>query len=381
MHRPAPLPYGQQSVDEADIAAVVEVLRGERLTTGPAVEAFENALATATGAPHVCAVNSGTAALHAAYAALGLGPGQALVTTPLTFAATANAARYLGADVIFADVRADTGCLDPEAAAAAVRPSATVLTAVDYAGHPADYPALRGLAAGRGLRLVADACHALGATLDGQPLGAWADVACLSFHPVKPITTAEGGAVLTHSSEWDTAVRTFRTHGITRRPEALGTHGAWHYAMESLGYNYRLSDLHAALGRSQLRRLDAFIAARRVIAARYSEALADLDSLEPPAVRPGAAPGWHLYVVRVREAGRRRAFFEALQARGILVQVHYIPVYHHPYWAALGYRRGLCPVAEDFAARAVSLPIFPAMTTDDVDRVVEAVHAAARETL
>ena len=378
-----PLPYGRQWVDDADVDAVVEVLRSDFLTTGPAVRAFEAALEHATGAAHAVALSSGTAALHAAYFAAGLGPGDELVTSPLTFAATANAALYLGASVRFADVDPATGCLDPALAADAVTDRTRILAPVDYTGHPADYDALGALARERGLTVVADAAHSLGATYRGRRVGTLADLSELSFHPVKHVTTGEGGAVATADADLASRAARFRTHGITRSPEEMtDPEGPWWYEQHDLGFNYRLTDLQAALGTSQLRRLDGFVARRRWIAARYAEELADVAALRLPSVAEGVDPSWHLYVVRVAGApDRRRPFFERLRELGLGVQVHYIPVYWHPYYRSLGYRRGLCPVAEDYYARAVSLPIFPMMTDDDVASAIERVRRAAADIL
>ena len=376
-----PLPYGRQWLDEEDIAAVVEVLRSDYLTTGPTVEAFERAVAAAAGVARAVAVNSGTSALHAMYFAAGLSAGDEIVTTPLTFAATANAALYLGASVRFVDVQADTGNIDPVAVEAAIGSRTRLVVAVDYTGHPADYDDLSAVCAARGVTLVADAAHSFGATYHGRPVGTLAAASELSFHPVKPITTGEGGAIVSDDEGIADLAARFRTHGIERNPAAMSAHGAWHYEQHDLGFNYRMTDIHAALGLSQLRRLDKFVARRRAIAARYLEALADVGGLTLPHIREGVEPGWHLFVVRVSEASRRRRFFDRLRELGIGVQVHYIPVHHHPFYQRLGFERGICPVAEDFSARAVSLPIFPRMTDDEVDQVIAVARQAAAETL
>jgi UDP-4-amino-4,6-dideoxy-N-acetyl-beta-L-altrosamine transaminase len=376
------IPYGRQSVDEDDIEAVARVLRSDYLTTGPALAAFEEDLQLATRARHAVAVSSGTAALHSAYAAAGIGPGDEVVTSPLTFAATANAALYLGARPVFVDVDAETGTIDPAAVEAAITPRTRAVVAVDFAGLPADYEALRAIAARRGLRLIADAAHSLGATYEGAPVGTLADLTILSFHTVKAITTGEGGAVLTDDDAAAEFVRSFRTHGIVRAPASLRrADGPWHQEMQALGFNYRLTDMQAALGSSQFRKLDRFIARRREIADRYDRALSDVGGISLPGRREGSESAWHLYVLRVDDPARRRPFFEALRERGLGVQVHYMPVYHHPYYQDLGYVRGLCPRAEDFSARSVSIPLYPALTDDQVARVVEAVEQAAREVL
>ncbi|MCA9559604.1 MAG: UDP-4-amino-4,6-dideoxy-N-acetyl-beta-L-altrosamine transaminase [Myxococcales bacterium] len=375
------IPYGSQWVDEADVAAVVEALRSPWLTTGPAVDRFEAGLCRATGAGHAVAVGTGTAALHTAYFALGMGPGDELVTTPLTFAATSNAALYLGCDVRFVDVEPETGLIDPARVAEAIGPRTRCVCAVDYAGHPADYAALGAICADAGVALVADASHSLGATLDGRPVGTLADLSTLSFHPVKPVTTAEGGAVVTSDPTLAQRARDFRTHGIVRdRDRMERDEGPWYYEMQELGFNHRLSDVQAALGASQLSRLDALIGRRRAIAARYLDALGDVAGLTLPTVRPGVESGWHLFVVRVAPA-LRRAFFERLRELSLGVQVHYIPVHLQPYYRRLGWGPGDFPHAEAFYAGAVSLPIYPRMSDADVDAVIARVRRAAGELL
>jgi perosamine synthetase len=377
------LPYGRQWVNEEDIDSVVEVLRSDYLTTGPAVPAFEAALCQATGATHAVALNSGTSALHAMYWAAGIGPGDEIVTSPLTFAATANAALYVGATVRFADVDPATGNLDPRAASAAITDRTRAIVAVDYAGQPADYDAITAIARDAGLLLLADAAHSLGASYRGRPVGTLALASTLSFHPVKTITTGEGGAIVTNDSSLAARAARFRTHGITRDRELLtGDHGPWYYEMLDLGFNYRLTDIQAALGLSQLRRLDEFIARRREIARRYTEAFSDVPHLETPRVPETGQPAWHLYVVRLQVGEKeRRSFFERLRSAGLGVQVHYVPVYWHPFYQRLGYQKGSCPAAENFYYQAISLPIFPRLTNVDIERVVDLVRATAREFL
>jgi UDP-4-amino-4,6-dideoxy-N-acetyl-beta-L-altrosamine transaminase len=375
------IPYGRQWIDDDDIAAVVDVLRSDYLTTGPAITGFEEALTAVTGAQRAVALNSGTSALHAMYFAAGVGPGDEVITTPLTFAATANAALYLDADVRFVDVQADTGNIDPAAVEAAITDRTKAVVAVDYAGHPADYEELATITDAHGVTLLADAAHSLGASYRGRKVGVLAKASALSFHPVKAITTAEGGAVLSDDEQLADRAARFRNHGITKDQREIRDEGPWYYEQHELGHNYRLSDLHAALGRSQLRRLGVFIARRRWIAARYLASLADLASIELPAVRDTVEPGWHLFVVRVRDAARRRAFFERLRKRGLSVQVHYIPVHHHPYHRDLGFERGICPLAEDYSARAVSLPLFPRMSDEDAEQVIDIVRATVADTL
>jgi perosamine synthetase len=381
---PELLPYGRQWIEEDDVAEVVMALRGDLVTTGPLVERFEARLAAAAEVSHAVVVSSGTAALHCAYFALGLGPGSELVTSPLTFVATASAAALLGAAVRFADVESSTGNLDPDAVADAISPRTRAVTAVDFAGHPARYELLRPLCERAGTVLVADAAHSLGARRGGRAATAHADLAVASFHPVKLVTTAEGGAVLTSHPRWAAPARRFRNHGIVREPtqfRAAESPGAWHYEIHEFGLNYRLPDVLCALGISQLAKRARFLARRREIAAEYSRELSGVAALELPHVDAANEPSWHLYVVRVREAKRRRDFFDALRERGLGVQLHYAPLHLQPVFRERGFARGQFPNAEDFAARAVSLPIFPRMSQQDSLRVIESVHETARAVL
>lgn len=372
------LPYGKQSLDRDDIQAVIEVLQSDWLTTGPKVEEFEQAIAAQAGARYAVALNSGTSALHAAYFAAGLGPGNEVITSPITFAATANAALYLGAGVRFADVRPDTVNIDPEALERQITPQTRVLAPVDFAGHPADMDVIMDLARRHHLIVVEDAAHSLGAAHGGRPVGSIADLTTFSFHPVKHITTGEGGAVATDNEEFYRRLITFRSHGIVRERERLTEyHGPWYHEMQYLGCNYRLTDIQCALGISQLRKLESFLARRRAIVDYYNRELGAVPVLEAPVTLPGVTPAWHLYYIRLR-GGRpaRRELFETLRQQGIGVQVHYLPVYWHPYYQRLGFEKGLCPVAEDYYRRTLTLPLFPAMTGDDAAFVVSAVKGA-----
>ncbi|HYN66590.1 MAG TPA: aminotransferase class I/II-fold pyridoxal phosphate-dependent enzyme [Ornithinibacter sp.] len=369
------LPYGRQSVDDADVAAVVEVLGSDWLTTGPWVRSFEDALAALAGTPGAVSVTSGTAALHTAYAAIGVGAGDEVVTTPLTFVATASSATILGATVVFADVTHDTGNLDPDAVAAATTSRTRVVAGVDYGGHPIDVTGLRSALHGSGAALLEDAAHSIGGSLDGVPVGSLADVTTFSFFPTKNLTTAEGGAVVAHDPDVLTRAATFRNIGMVKDPaRMLATDpDPWFYEVHEAGVNYRLPDVLAALGSSQLARLDSFTRRRREIHARYTQGLDGLDALLLPPTRPGARPTWHLYSLRIRD-GRRRALFDHLRANGIGVQVNYIPVHWHPLYADLGYRRGMCPVAEEYYEQEISLPLFPDLADGDIDRVIELVR-------
>lgn len=371
------LPYGRQSIDDADVQAVVAALRSDWLTIGPAVDAFEQAISVACGGAAAVSVTSGTAALHVAYAAAGVGPGDEVVTTPLTFVATAAAAALHGATVVFADVEPDTGNLDVAAARAALTERTKVVAAVDYAGLPASPDEFAALAHGAGALFLEDAAHSIGSTWDGRPVGSFADLTTLSFFPTKNLTTAEGGAVVTADAALETRARRFKNHGLVRDrdEQRWPDEGPWHQEVHELGLNYRLPDVLAALGTSQLKRLSAFTARRAEIHARYDEGLRDLDGVLTPAHRDRAAPAWHLYPLRVLE-GRRRAVFDHLRSAGIGVQVNYIPAYWHPAFADLGYRRGLCPNAEAYYQQEISLPLFPDLTDGEVDRVIEEVRRA-----
>jgi dTDP-4-amino-4,6-dideoxygalactose transaminase len=369
------LPYGHQSIDDSDIEAVAAVLRGEWLTTGPAVTTFEEDLTRICGAPGAVSVTSGTAALHVAYAALGLGAGDEVVTTALTFVSTASCASLLGARIVFADVCEDTGNLDPQAVSAAMTSRTRVVAGVDYAGHPIDATALGEVAHRGGAVLLEDAAHSIGGSLHGRPVGSLADLTTFSFFPTKNLTTAEGGAVVGLLDDVVARARTYRTIGLVRDPAVLrfADEGPWHQEVHDFGLNYRLPDLLCALGSSQLLRLPAFKARRDAITARYNQGLSGIDELRLPARREGADPMWHLYPLRIRD-GRRRQLFEHLRANGIGVQVNYLPVYWHPVYADLGYQRGMCPVAEDYYAQEISLPLFPGLTDADVDHVIDLVR-------
>ena len=373
------LPYGRQAVNEDDIAEVVRVLRGDWLTTGPDVARFEERLAETVDVAHAVAVSNGTAALHAMYAAVGIGPGDEVIVPAITFAATANAAVYCGATPVFADVDPGTLLIDPASVRARLSPRTKAIVGVDYAGQPCDWPALRQIADEAGVSLFADGCHALGAQLDGRPVGSLADATSFSFHPVKHIAAGEGGAITTDRPEIDAFMRRFRTHGISRTAAERAAAGTWAYEMVSLGYNYRLTDIQSALAASQLARLPGFVARRQALARRYAEALAGVAGIEPLAIRGGVEHAWHLYVVRWRVPGQSRRFaFEALRAEGIGVNVHYLPVHLHAFYQERqGTGRGLCPEAERAYDEMITLPLFPTMEEGDLDDVVAAVRKVA----
>jgi UDP-4-amino-4,6-dideoxy-N-acetyl-beta-L-altrosamine transaminase len=381
------IPYGRQSIDAADEAAVLAALRSDFLTQGPAVPAFEASLRAATGARHALAMNSATSALHVACLALGLGPGKLLWTTPNTFVASANCGRLCGADVDFVDIDPATLNLCPRelerklqaADRAGRRPD--VVVPVDFAGLPADMRAIRSLADRWGFRIIEDASHAIGASDSGAPTGSGrtADIAVLSFHPVKIVTTAEGGAALTDHDDLARAMERTRTHGITRDPAQMRgeSEGPWYYQQVGLGLNYRMTDLQAALGESQMRRLREFVRVRTELADRYDSLLEGLPVTKAPR-RPGAPSAWHLYVVQLDAAlePRRREVFERMRASGIGVNVHYIPVHLQPYYRDLGFREGDFPNAERYYRRAITLPLHPGLTHEQQDRVVAALREA-----
>ncbi len=375
------LPYGRQSVDETDIQAVVEVLRSDWLTTGPKVAEFEEAFATRVGASHAVSFSSGTAALHAAAFATGLKPGDEAITTPLTFAATANCVLYQGATPVFADVCGDTLNVDCEQVEKKISAKTRAILPVDYAGHPTDLTPIVEIARRHNLVVIEDACHALGAEYGGRRVGSIADMTVFSFHPVKHITTGEGGMVATNDAEFAETLRRFRNHGISSDARQRQSAGQWHYEMVLLGFNYRLPDIVCALGIQQLKKLDRNLARRREIAARYTEAFRETPGVIPPAVRAEVNPAWHLYPIRLdleKLTANRAEVFRALRAENIGVNVHYIPVHLHPYYRErFGYKGGEFPVAEDAYERLISLPMFHGMSDQDIDDVVKAVSKIA----
>lgn len=371
------LPYGRQSLDEDDIDAVVEVLRSDWLTTGPKVGEFEERFAAWVGAKHAISFSSGTAALHGAAFAAGLASGDEVITTPMTFCATANCIVYQDATPVFADVCPDTLNVDPEEVQKKISDRTRAIIAVDYAGHPAELEKLRTLAERHGLVFIEDACHALGAKYRGQKVGALADMTVFSFHPVKHLTTGEGGMVTTDDTGLAEKLRRFRNHGISSEARQRQESGQWFYEMVLLGFNYRLTDIACALGISQLNRLEANLARRREIAARYNSAFRDIPAIQIPFVHEGVDPAWHLYAIRLNleklSAGRAEVF-RALRAENLGVNVHYIPVHLHPYYRErFGHASGEYPVAENAYERLISLPMFHAMSDQDVEDVAAAV--------
>jgi perosamine synthetase len=375
------LPYGRQSIDEADIAAVSDALADPFLTQGPRVESFERAFAQAVGVGYAVAFANGTGALHAAAAAAGLGPGDELLTTPISFVASSNCALFTGARPIFADIDPETANLDLGAAVrAGLATRAKACVVVSLAGLPIDLEPLQSFRRD-GLVVIEDGCHALGGLRAGRPVGGdgLADMTTFSFHPVKVITSGEGGMVTTDSAELADALRTFRTHGIVRRDYGDDVlRGGWHYDIDTLGFNYRITDFQCELGERQLSRLQRFVAARNEIASLYHDLLDGLEGLRTPALAPaGGRHAYHLFVVRFPEgAARRRAVYDHLRSAGIGPQLHYIPIPVHGLYRSLGYSMDELPAAQAYYEQALSLPLFPAMTSEDARRVVRELRRA-----
>jgi UDP-4-amino-4,6-dideoxy-N-acetyl-beta-L-altrosamine transaminase len=371
------LPYGRQAVNEQDIQAVVDVLRGDWLTCGPAVEAFEHALCETTGARHAVVVANGTVALHLAMLAAKIGSGDRVITSPNTFLASANCAEYVGATADFADIDPETLNLSPAALQAAWTDDVKAVVAVDFAGRPCDMPAIAETARARGAVVIEDAAHALGSCLGPEnKVGShpWADMTTFSFHPVKTLTTGEGGAITTNSDELAARCRLLRSHGMEKnRPDE-----PWFYEMNELGFNYRITDIQCALGLSQLNRLEHFIARRQEITDSYNRSFQPLENLTVPAPVAVGRSAWHLYVAQIDFPGigkSRAQVMAELRERGVGTQVHYIPVHLQPYYRRkYGYAQGKCPVAEAYYEKALSLPLFPSMTDEDIDTVIRAVR-------
>ncbi len=377
-----PIPYGRQTIEDDDVAAVVEALRSDWLTQGPSVRAFEQAFAAACDAPHAVAFSSGTAALHAAVHVAGVGAGDELMTSAITFAASANCGAYVGARPTFADIDPSTWNVSAASVAAALTPATRCVVPVHFAGLPAPVAEIRGVV-GNDVKIVEDAAHAIGALTPDGPVGCCkhSEMAVFSFHPVKTITSGEGGMVSTRDGATAERLREFRSHGMVKDPARLQRpEGGWYHEQQDLGFNYRLTDLQSALGRSQLAKLERFVAARNELAGRYRELLGDVEQLElAPAAPPGYRHAHHLFVVRHRDgAAARRRLYEGLHERGILAQVHYLPVYLHPWYRrTYGYSEGLCPAAENYYAGCLSLPCFPALTAAQQERVAAAVRELA----
>lgn len=390
------IPYGRQSIDDADIEAVVKVLKSDYLTTGPAVAAFEKKVADYVGAKYAVAVSNGTAALHVACLAAGIGAGDEVVTTPITFAASANCVLYCGGTPVFADIDPDTYNISPVELERKITSRTKAIIPVHYTGQPCDMDAILEIAHKHDLLVIEDGAHALGASYKGKKIGSIADMTCFSFHPVKPVTTGEGGMIVTDNEELYRKLVLYRSHGITRDNDMMQQYedqlrqstdpalqeaadmlrgdvtdpGGWYYQQLELGYNYRITDIACALGASQMDKLDRFLERRRQIAGKYDEAFADIPQIKTPWQQEGCQSGWHLYMIQTMERSRREVF-DGLRQAGIGVNVHYIPVYRHPYYQRNGYVGVHCLNAEAFYERAVSLPIFPGLTGSQQDYVIE----------
>lgn len=374
--------YGHQYIDDADIQAVVDVLKSDYLTCGPKIGELEQKLCEVTGAKYAVVCSNGTAALHIAAMAAGVGEGDEVITTPITFAASANCALYCGARPVFADIDPETYNIDPAKVEAAITPRTKAVVAVDYTGQSVALDPLRKICREHGLFLIEDGAHVIGTKYKGQPNGSLSDMTTLSFHPVKTVTGGEGGAVLTNDETLYRKLVLYRAHGITRDPSLMEHEpdGPWYYEMIDLGYNYRMTDMQAALIISQLDKLERFSARRKEIVAKYNEAFAKLPQIVVQKEIPESDTTRHLYILRLdpdRLKIDRKRFFEALAAENVCCNVHYIPTYYFPYYEKLGYKRGLCPNAEKLYAEIISLPLYYAMSDEDVESVIEAVTKIA----
>ena len=371
------IPYGRQHIDEDDIKAVERVLRGDYLTTGPAVGQFEEQVAQLCESGQAIAVSSGTAALHIAMLALGIGPGDEVVVPPMTFAATANCVCYVGATPVFADVCPETLLMDTESLKSKITNKTKAVIAVDYAGQPCEWDELGRIAADSGVTLIADSCHAIGATYKGRPVAKHAALTVFSFHPVKHITTGEGGMLVTDDEHLARQCRLYRNHGITTDSHQRDQKHTWFYEMEELGFNYRMTDIQAALGESQLKKLPSFLSRRREIAAAYDELFLNNEHVRPLKKLPNREHAYHLYVVRVPN---RNAVFTRMREQGIGVNVHYIPVHLHPFYVRnYQTKEGHCPVAEAAYEEILSLPIFSELTQDEVVRIADILFESIEE--
>ncbi len=364
------IPYGKQSIDKSDIDAVIAVLQSDFITTGPKVSEFEKAVCDFTGAKFAIAVSSGTAALHCAMFAAGIKSGDEVIVTPMTFAASANAILYCGGTPVFADVIPETLLINPAEVEAKITSKTKAVVAVDYAGQPCDYDTLNNICRKRGIILISDACHSIGSEYRGRKTGTLADMTAFSFHPVKHITTGEGGMILTDNSDFAGKMRMFRGHGISTDYRQREEKGSWFYEMEYLGYNYRITDFQCALGISQLKKLPGWIIRRQEIALEYDNAFKNNPSIVSIKKSPNVSHAYHLYVIKLEKADRNRTFTE-LRNNGIGVNVHYIPVHLHPYYRkTFGTGEGLCPVAEKAFGQIISLPMFPGLRDEEFKTVI-----------
>jgi perosamine synthetase len=374
--RNSPLPYGKQLIDEDDINEVIKVLKGDFLTTGPSVLEFEKSVANYVKAKYAVAVSSGTAALHMACFAAGITKGDEVIVSSMTFAASSNAVLYCGGTPVFADIDSKTYNIDVSKIESLITNNTKAIIPVDFTGQSVDMDKIIELAKKYNLIIIEDGAHALGSEYKGKKVGTSADMVMFSFHPVKPVTTAEGGIITTNNEDFYNKMLLFRTHGITRKDSLLiENHGPWYYEQQILGYHYRLTDVQSALGKSQMQKIDKFIQRRREIANSYNEYLKDIKEIIIPFEESYSKSGWHIYIVKIVPdllTVNRKVIFEALLAENIIINVHYLPVYLHPYYKDLGYQKGLCPESEALYENMFTLPIFPAMTNNDVIDVVNA---------
>ena len=370
--------YGHQYLDEADIQAVVDVLRGDFLTCGPSITSLEKALCDLTGAKYCIALSNGTAALHVACLAAGVGPGDEVITTPITFAASANCALYCGATPVFADINPETYNIDPADIERKITDKTKAVVAVDFTGQAVEVDAIRAICDKHNLIFIEDGAHSIGTNYNGKPIGALADMTTFSFHPVKTVTGGEGGAVLTNDEAIYEKLLLYRSHGITRNPSLMEheNEGGWYYEMVDLGYNYRMTDFQAALIESQLNKLPMFKTRRQEIVKRYNEAFADMPEIFVQKEIAESDTTRHLYIINLQLEqlnATRREVFDALAAENVQCNVHYIPVYYFPHYERLGYKKGLCPNAEQAYEGFISIPLYPAMTDQDVEDVIAAI--------
>lgn len=373
------IPYGKQTIEQDDIQAVVDVIKSDFLTTGPKIAEFEQTVADYVGAKYAVAISNGTSALHAACFAAGIGPGDEVITTPLTFAASANCVLYCGGTPVFADVDPKTYNIDPEDIQRKITDRTKAIIAVHLAGQPCDMDAIHSIAREHGLIVIEDGAHALGSVYKGKKVGSMSDMTTFSFHPVKPITTGEGGMIVTDNEDFYKKMILFRSHGITRDDSMMTRNdGPWFYQQFDLGYNYRITDIQCALGCSQMKKLDRFLARRKEIVARYNEAFADCDNIITPYQLSDTESGWHLYIVQVKNCDRRQVF-ENMREKGIGVNVHYIPVYMHPYYQEHGYENVHCANAEEIYSHIISLPLYPGLTFEQQDYVIDALKSLCKE--
>lgn len=370
------LSYGRQIIDEEDIQAVVDTLRSPFLTQGPKIVEFEQAIARYVGSKYAVAFCNGTAALHAACYAAGIEEGDEVITTPITFAASANCVRYVGGTVVFADIDPQTYNIDTTEIEKKITSRTKAIIPVDFTGQPADMDKIMEIAKKHNLTVIEDGAHSLGAVYKGRKVGTLADMTMFSFHPVKPITTAEGGIIVTDNEDYYRKLQLFRSHGIEKTDHAI-QQGDWYYEMTDLGYNYRMTDIQAALGLSQLKKIENFIHRRHEIVEMYNNGFEDNPNFIIPKQLEGTISGWHLYMIQLKVTKSRQEVFNKMRNRNIGVHVHYIPVYWHPYYQNLGYEKGICPIAEHWYNNVLTLPIHPSLSNKEIEFIINSLKEIA----